>query len=311
MSTADSLRTKAARKVRGARRRLSTALDPEPPRPPAPKPNRNPRRPVVPEHRYVVVVTYGRSGSTLVQGLLNTLPRTLVRGETGLWLIHPFRTIQELRAFRELHLAHRPRAAHSAFFGLHEVRTRLFTRSTRALLVDMLLGDIDPDAVDTIGFKEVDWHRIGSKEGAAFFDWFDKLLPDVRYVLQERNVEDVVGSGFWKGMDQERVAAKIKRIERLQAHLRRTRPDRVLDLRYERLTSKDTEVSDAELRSLAEFVHGSCDDELLATLRQTLSVGHGPFPFGESRVPGAVKEHRRKRAEAEAAAAAAADGTED
>ena len=33
---------------------------------------------------YVFVVTYGRSGSTLVQGMLNTMPRTLVRGEHAL-----------------------------------------------------------------------------------------------------------------------------------------------------------------------------------------------------------------------------------
>jgi len=34
--------------------------------------------------RYVFVVTYGRSGSTLMQGLLNALPGVLVRGESSL-----------------------------------------------------------------------------------------------------------------------------------------------------------------------------------------------------------------------------------
>jgi hypothetical protein len=30
-------------------------------------------------------------------------------------------------------------------------------------------------------------------------------------------------------------------------------------------------------------VTGSCDDRLLAAMRKTLTVGHGPNPFGTSR----------------------------
>ena len=44
-------------------------------------------------HRYVFVVTYGRSGSTLVQGLLNAFPRVLVRGENDLYLLDLYRAL--------------------------------------------------------------------------------------------------------------------------------------------------------------------------------------------------------------------------
>ena len=40
------------------------------------------------DHDYVFVVTYGRTGSTLVQVLLNTLPRTLVRSENGMFHVY-------------------------------------------------------------------------------------------------------------------------------------------------------------------------------------------------------------------------------
>lgn len=270
------------RGVRGVRRRLAHAL--QPPGPPAP-----PARPPGPEHprrrarrhQYVVVVTYGRSGSTLVQGLLNTIPRTLVRGEHSFWLVHLFRAYDQLKSFRALHLAHAPMASHSAFYGLREVRPRAFLRSAQTLLLDSLLGDVDPAEVDVLGFKEVAWHRLREPEIEPFFDFLDALMPGCRYVLHERNTDDVRTSGFWKGADG--VEGKIQRVEHVQRVLRDTRPDRVLDLHFSRLTSEDPAVSDAELRALAELAHGSCDDELLAALRETRKVGHGPYPFGASR----------------------------
>ena len=236
-----------------------------------------------PAHRYVLVVTYGRSGSTLVQGLLNTLPRTLVRGESNLYVLHLFRAWDKLREFRTLHLAHNPRGSHSAFYGLHEMRPQRIVASTRTLLLDNLLGEVDPTSIDVLGAKEVDWHRLRDDEVAAFFDFLERLMPGCLYVLNERDHDDVYGSGFWKGVADDKVAAKIKRVEEVQEHLRRTRPDRTLDVRFERVTSKDPAVSDAELTALAGFVHGSCPPELLAQLRETREIGHGPYPFGASR----------------------------
>lgn len=232
---------------------------------------------------YVFVVTYGRSGSTLVQGLLNTLPRTLVRGENNMYVLHLFRAMQSVQAFRKTHLKHNPKASHSAFYGLNEITPASFVDSTRTLVTGHLLGSVAPDEVDRLGFKEVLWHKIRPAETAAFFTFLDKTFPDCQFVLNERNHDKVVGSGFWQGQDEEEVLQAIARVEEIQAFLRETRPERVLDLRYELLTSEDQPTSDAQLRSVAEFVTGSCDDALLDALRETRKTGHGPYPFGKSR----------------------------
>ena len=242
---------------------------------------------------YVFVVTYGRSGSTLVQGLLNTLPRTLVRGENNMYLLHLFRAMHSVQQFRRTHLKHNPKASHSAFFGLNEITPKSFVESTRTLVTGHLLGSVEPAEVDRLGFKEVLWHRIRPAETEAFFDFVDKAFPGALFVLNERNHEKVVGSGFWQGQDQDEVMQAITRVEEIQACLRETRPDRVLDLRYELLTSEDQPTSDAQLRSIAEFVTGSCDDTLLAQLRETRKTGHGPYPFGKSR----DREKRRAAAD--------------
>ncbi len=245
---------------------------------PVDRPERPPRQP-----RHVFVVTYGRSGSTLVQGLLNALPRTLVRGENGLYVVPLFRAYADLNAFRHLHLRHNPRAGHSAFFGLNEIRPASLVRSTRQMLTNHMLGSVPADQVDVLGFKEVAWFRIAEDETEEFFAFFERVFPGCRYILNERDLDHVVGSGFWQGVDQDEVMASIRRVEAIQRFLRQSRPDRTLDLRYEDVTSDDPVVAEAQLRAIAEFVTGRVDASTLESMRTTMTTGHGPHPFGASR----------------------------
>jgi hypothetical protein len=236
-----------------------------------------------PSYGYVFVVTYGRSGSTLVQGLLNTLPRTVVRGENNFYVHSLYRAWSQVRTFRSKHLQHSPESTTSPFYGLQEIDPASFVSSTRTLVTQHLLGTVPAGEVDVLGFKEVLWHRVRPDETRGFFTFLDRAFPDCRYVLNTRDLGQVAGSGFWQGRDPAHVSEALHRIEDIQAFLRETRPRRTLDVRYELLTDEDREVSDAQLRALAEFVHGECDDDLLAALRKTRETGHGPNPFGRSR----------------------------
>jgi hypothetical protein len=163
------------------------------------------------------------------------------------------------------------------------MRMAEFARTTGELVTSQLLGGADPREVDAIGFKEVLWHRVTAEETGAFFSFMDDAFPGARYVLNQRDHEQVVGSGFWQKFDQDEVMRAILRVEEIQEFLRKTRADRTHDTRYERVTSPDQAVADAELRGLAEFITGSCDEVLLEQLRDALKVGHGPNPFGKSR----------------------------
>jgi hypothetical protein len=236
------------------------------------------------QHQYVFVVTFGRTGSTLVQGLLNALPRTLVRGENGMFVLHQWRASQAAVTFGTNHIRHRPRQSSSAFFGVHLLTTESFIRSTRALVKQLLLGRHGPGSVDRLGFKEVRWHEIDPEETEAFFGWFDQVFPGAKYVLNTRDREQAVGSGFWQRSDRTEAMNKIDRVMEVQEFLRTTRPGRCLDTRYEEITSEDATVSDKALVRLGTFVTGEpCDRALLEDLRAVLATGHGPKPFGESR----------------------------
>ena len=51
-----------------------------------------------PKRGYTFVVTYGRSGSTLLMGVLNSIPGYCLRGENYGTFIHTYRAFGALRA---------------------------------------------------------------------------------------------------------------------------------------------------------------------------------------------------------------------
>lgn len=232
---------------------------------------------------FVFVVTFGRSGSTLVQGLLNTLPRTLVRGENAFFLKGLFESAHTGVAFASRHARHHPGKRSSAFFGVRHLAMQTFARHARALSLDVLYGAANPREVDRLGFKEVLWHQIPESQTEAFFDWFDEVFPGAKFVLNTRDPEVTIDSGFWRSQERETALARIRRVIELQDWLERRAPERVFRTRYETLTGDDHVARDAMLVGLATFVAGSCPPELLDALHATLEIGHGPRPFGASR----------------------------
>jgi hypothetical protein len=235
-------------------------------------------------YRYVFVVAYGRSGSTLVQGLLNTLPRTVVAGENNFYVLPIYRALASVREFRHEHKRHGIKDPTSAFYRLGRNGRGPFVQAMNRIVTAGILGN-DKKSYDVIGFKEVRWFRIEPEETEGFFAAMDEAFPGARYVLNSRNPEQVVKSGFWSRVDQHEALATIERTAAIQEYLRESRPDRTLDVPYEDLVDPDR--AEERLRLMAEFVTGRPpSDELLGRLLEKLSVGHGPRPFGERRPAG-------------------------
>lgn len=231
---------------------------------------------------HVFVVSSGRSGSTLVQGLLNSLPGVLVRGENSFYVLPLYRAFRAAADFKQTY-GGRSKESSSAFYGMAETNPPDFPRTFRQLLLRQLIGKQNPRSVKVIGFKEVRWEYLQPKEYDSFFRFFEQLFPKARYVLNERDPEQVVGSGQWLRVDPETAHRELAKGREVRDWLRRNRPRRVYETTFEVITGSDDAAKDAQLKGLAEFTVGRCDDAMLADMRAVLSVGHGPFPFGKAR----------------------------
>jgi hypothetical protein len=207
---------------------------------------------------YLFVMTYGRSGSTLVQGLLNSIPGYLIRGENSAALthLHAFhRTLVEESA--RGNLANRRKVTHP-FFGMPDFPPAVSLADIRRLVLDTVLRP-EPDTRVT-GFKEIRWYQ---EDLAAYVDFLRGVFPGARFVVNTRNQADVLKSKWWAKKDNAAYLAGIEeRILGVAADL----GDAAYHLRYDEFVADP-----ASLRGLFDWLGEEFD---LATVQATLDTRH-------------------------------------
>ena len=142
--------------------------------------------------RYVVVVSYGRTGSTLLQGVLMSAPHVLIRGEQG-------GTIAQLQTWYDELCRHQQRLNRGGketnrqhpFYGIIGFKREEALRRLRMLLLETLLRPASDTRV--VGFKEIGW----PDDVTPTLLFLRKLLPGVRFVVNTREDTSVANSGFW------------------------------------------------------------------------------------------------------------------
>jgi hypothetical protein len=141
---------------------------------------------------YVFVVTYGRSGSTLLQGILSATPGVVIRGENG-------GVIADLFAYHRTVARHRDRLARDdvlppshPWWGIDGYPDTTALRDLRTLLLDTVLRP--DDSTKVVGFKEIDWPR---EDLADLFAFMRAVFPGARFVLNTRDLEQVASSKWW------------------------------------------------------------------------------------------------------------------
>lgn len=141
---------------------------------------------------YVFVVTYGRSGSTLLAGILNSIPGYLIRGENRDALHHLFLFHQTLATERERVGPVNGRQRTHPFYGIGDVPLDRSLTGLRALVLDTVLRP-KPDTRVT-GFKEIRWYHPDLPDYVA---WLREVFPGARFLVNTRNHADVLRSGWW------------------------------------------------------------------------------------------------------------------
>jgi hypothetical protein len=142
---------------------------------------------------HLFVLSCGRTGSTLVQGVLNSTPGVLIRGENGgvltdLFRFHATAGHHRERLERESTLL---QSTH-AWFGIDGYPEDLARREFRQLATDLLFRP-GPDT-HTVGCKEIKWSEV---DAADYLRFLREVFPGARFILSSRRLEDVATSGFW------------------------------------------------------------------------------------------------------------------
>lgn len=219
--------------------------------------------------RFVFVVTYGRSGSTLLQAVLNTLPGWCIRGENA-DVFGAFATAwANLADEPVIGRMERNQPAtppdHPWYGGEGLSAARMGRRLAEMFVADVLRP---PAGTRVAGFKEVRWGALPGgimrslRFAAAFF-------PQARFVFNTRAHDQVLRSAWWAARPEAEVRALLRDWETQFAEGAARFPDRALRVHY-----NDYATDPEALRPMVEGLGERFDpDRIAAVLARPLTHG--------------------------------------
>lgn len=144
---------------------------------------------------FLIIVTFGRTGSTTLQAVLNAHPHTIIRGEN----YGALRGIElYLRSIAEAADRHHAGSPNHPWYGTARLDPARALVSQRDQVIDVLLRP-KPDT-RWLGFKEVRFevgHFRDAESVTAHLMFLQQLLPGARFIVNTRDPEDAAGSGWW------------------------------------------------------------------------------------------------------------------
>ena len=180
----------------------------------------------------VFVVTYGRSGSTLIQNLLNGLPGYVIRGENE-------NLVAQLARAWDSVISSEQRAK---MFDLGKVTDRTDPWfGYEAVAADELGAALAAGFAETVlrpgpetritGFKEIRWHADPMLFPVSL-EFLRNFFPSARFIFNTRDHEQVIRSGWWKRMKPENVKRQLSQAEALYRDYAGRNPSICLEVNY-------------------------------------------------------------------------------
>jgi len=206
----------------------------------------------------VFIITYGRSGSTLLQNMLNALPGYVLRGENANLLAPLVRSWQGLRRSEQaatMRARGTPSGPHQPWFGYEAIDADQLGQD----LADVFLRQVLRPEADTraVGFKEIRWHETPALF-APMLEFLQRYMPEAHFIFNTRAHEEVCRSGWWKTMDRRVVLDQLESAEQLYQSWQAAHPQRCLALHY-----NDYAQSPEAWQPLFEFLGEPYDAELV------------------------------------------------
>ncbi|GAA6165447.1 hypothetical protein NBRC116590_31510 [Pelagimonas sp. KU-00592-HH] len=206
---------------------------------------------------YVFIVTYGRSGSTLLQNMLNAIPGYQIRGENNDALFHlvkSWASIVDSEPLRGLRNAGKETNQTHPWFGGENIFPDVYGASLADTFVKTVL---QPDeGVRVSGFKEIRFH-LHPAFFPRYLNFMHAYFPNARFVINTRDHKAVAKSGWWASRSFENVDKILNLAETTFEKYREANPDRCIHLHY------DDYVKDVQaFRPLFEFLGETFDEKV-------------------------------------------------
>ncbi|WP_045225541.1 sulfotransferase [Methyloterricola oryzae] len=171
------------------------------------------------KYPYILVVTYGRSGSTLLQGVLNSIDGCLIAGENFNFIFPLYQSYRRLLS-ANTHVAEgvlgseNPHLPRHPFFGARRLSPELFLEDASRLVIAQLRALDESKGTRCLGFKEIRYAEA-LPELEEYLDFLHRILPGSALIFNTRRSEEVARSAWLKKQRRRDVLSRIQRLDML------------------------------------------------------------------------------------------------
>ena len=206
---------------------------------------------------FVVVVTHGRSGSTLVQALLNSFDGWRIKGENMDFPRGLYQADRDMR--RTLREQWRDSKSPSApWFDSTSYDASAFRADLAQALRRQLARGAAPGET-TFGFKEIRFDDMTADGPEPLLDYVDFLadaLSPCKFILLSRDIAQTARSGWFAEMAPEAVEAQLRPFQGALDQIARNRPEDAFRIDY-----ADLKVGSQRLLEMLEFLDLPQDED--------------------------------------------------
>lgn len=142
--------------------------------------------------QYVFIVAYGRSGSTLLQGVLNSIPGYDIHGENKASAYRLYQYHSGLDFERQRNTRARTLTPQSSWYGIDRFDRDRALIDLRHSFVRTVL--VPKSSARVVGFKEIRWFQRDWEDHFAFLQ---ELFPGARFIMNTRDHQAVARSKWW------------------------------------------------------------------------------------------------------------------
>jgi hypothetical protein len=214
------------------------------------------------DYGYVFIVTYGRSGSTLLMSLLNTIPGYRISGENYNALHYLYEAVTAVKQGRRQNLGEEHLQPQSAWYGMPRTQPSTFQRD---LVNSFVINVLRPEPGDRVlGFKEIRYTEKHVPDLAEYLAFLQESFPGCRIVFNHRDAAAVSKSSWWT-----QVGKAVEKVKAVDARLWAVPAD---ESHFHFIYDKLDDGLD-HVRELFEFLGEQLDEQ---TVRDVLDVRHSP-----------------------------------
>lgn len=216
---------------------------------------------IEPKRQYLFIIAPPRSGSTLLQGLLNSSPDIQMWGENENFFYGLFDSLRRLR-FRS---GKGPEEGlpTKIFYGFRNYNEANITKQYSDLGRSILWKNAKASA-SVVGFKEVRYFERNDTL-PEYLDFIENIFPNTKFIWLTRNVEHVIESAELANFNWGSRADSAARINKFNMIMRTRMVQRqnIFHIDYSDLKEKKL----SKINSMFEFAESKCaDSEILAAL---------------------------------------------